>query len=322
MRRTTLSISAVAVIALTAPGPLGSQQRPPTRSKISIYSLNTKSVEVVYTADRIFEAPNWSRDGKWLLVNSGGNLYRLAVDSKSAEPEKIDLGSITGCNNDHGISPDGKMLAISARVPGAPGSQVYVAAADGSNARLMTQKAPSYYHGWSPDGKWLAFVGQRDNNFDIYRVAVATGEEERLTTSPGNDDGCDYSPDGKWIYINSDRTGQYSIWRFPAAGAGPDDAKAERVTNDESEDWFPHPSPDGKSLVYISFAKGTKGHPANQNVELRLMPLPGAKVNPVPHRTLVKLFGGQGTMNVNSWAPDSQRFAFVGYELIQAGSGK
>lgn len=293
------------------------ETRPRTRSKITIFNLKDRSSQVIDTEDQVYEAPNWSPDGRYLLLNSGGSLYQLAVDSPAAQPHKLDLPEITGINNDHGISPDGKFIAVSARNAGAAGSQVYVAASDGSHPRLLTAKTPSYFHGWSPDGKWLAYCAQRDGNFDIFRVPVTGGDEERLTTSPGYDDGPDYSPDGNWIYLNSDRSGQFQIWRFPASGAGPADQKAQRVTNDDFEDWFPHPSPDGKWMVFISFPKGTKGHPANQNVQLRLQPLPGASLKPAPVEVIAQLFGGQGTMNVNSWSPDSQRFAYVTYELVQ-----
>lgn len=294
------------------------QSTPPkVRSKISVFSLKTRTVEVVYTADKHFEAPNWSRDGKFLLINSGGNLHRLPLDSKGADPQKIDLGSITGCNNDHGISPDGRLIALSARVGSAPGSQVYLANADGSNARLMTPQAPSYYHGWSPDGKWFAYTAQRNGEFDVYRMPVAGGEEQQLTTAKGLDDGPDYSPDGKWIYVNSDRTGNFDVWRFPADGSGTGDKLAQQVTTDDQEDWFPHPSPDGKWMVFVSFTKGTKGHPPNHEVALRMMRLPGKTLRPAKIQTLTHLFGGQGTMNVNSWAPDSRRFAFVSYELLE-----
>ncbi len=292
--------------------------QPRVRSKISIYDLKRKSTAVIYTADKVFEAPNWSRDGKFLLVNSGGNLLTLDLGAKGAEPRKIDLGSIAGCNNDHGISPDGKMLSFSARSGGARGSQVYLANADGSNPRLMTPNTPSYYHGWSPDGKWLAYTAERNGNFDVYRMAVTGGDEERLTSAKGLDDGPDYSPDGKWIYVNSERTGNFDVWRFPADGSGPDDKLAQQVTRDDLEDWFPHPSPDGKWMVFVSFEKGTKGHPANKNVQLRLMRLPGAKLKQdAPITVLTSLFGGQGTINVNSWSPDSKRFAFVSYELLK-----
>jgi Tol biopolymer transport system component len=298
----------IILAGLVLVAPVGLAQ---VRSRLSIYNIADGSTQVIYTADRLFEAPNWSPDGTYLMINMGGDLYRVPLDAP--QPQKIDLGGIRGCNNDHGISPDGKLIAFSAR-HNAPGSQVYVANADGSNARLVAERTPSYYHGWSPDGKWLAYVGQRGGEFDTYRVSVSGGEEQRLTTAKGLDDGPDYSPDGKWIYINSDRTGNFDIWRFPAEGAGSNDVKAQQVTSDEWEDWFPHPSPDGKWLVMISFERGTQGHPANRNVQLRLMPLPGDRLGSATPRVLVKLFGGQGTINVNSWAPDSKRFAFVSYE--------
>jgi Tol biopolymer transport system component len=296
------------------PGPA----RARVRSKLSVYDLRDNSTRVIHAADSLFEAPNWSPDGSYLLINSGGDLYRvpLRADRGAGDPLKLDLGGIRGCNNDHGISPDGKRIAFSAR-HNAPGSQVYIANADGSSPRLLTERTPSYYHGWSPDGKWLAFVGQRDGEFDTYRIPANGGPEERLTTAKGLDDGPDYSPDGKWIYVNSDRTGNFDIWRFPPDGSGPNDSKAQRITNDEWEDWFPHPSPDGKWIVFLSFEKGTQGHPANRNVRLRIMPSPGDKPpRSARIRILAELFGGQGTLNVNSWSPDSKQFAFVSYELL------
>jgi Tol biopolymer transport system component len=151
----------------------------------------------------------------------------------------------------------------------------------------------------------------------LYAIPVEGGEEKRLTSHPGYDDGPDYSPDGKWIYFNSDRSGSWDVWRIPADGAGPDDSRAERITSDDQEDWFPHPSPDGKWMVLVSFDKGTKGHPANQTVRLRLMPVRNGRPETTKLKVLKELFGGQGTINVNSWAPDSRRFAFVRYELLQ-----
>jgi hypothetical protein len=300
--------------------PLRPQQsaapRPRVRSKISIYDLRTRAVRVVYTEDRLYEAPNWSPDGKYLLVNAGGALFRLSPDAPNPKPEPVNMGSIQGANNDHGISPDGKLYAISARGPERQ-SQIYVASSSGGDGRLITPKAPSYYHGWSPDGRWLAYTAQREGDYDIFRIPVQGGEEQRLNKAPGLDDGPDYSHDGKWIYINSERTGNMRIWRFPAEGAGPNDEKAQQLTNDEFEDWFPHPSPDGSWIVLLSYPKGTKGHPPNLNVRLRLMKPPGAKPSIVTPETVVTLFGGQGTINVNSWAPDSRRFAFVSYELIE-----
>jgi hypothetical protein len=287
------------------------------KSRISIYDLDSKSIHVVYDSDKVFEAPNWSPDGKYLLSNSGGDLFRIPLDGASApEPQKIDLGSISRCNNDHGISQDGKWLALSAS-PGRGGSQVFLASIDGAHPRLMTPKSPSYFHGWSPDGLWLAFVGERNGVFNLYRVAAKGGEEQRLTSQAAYDDGPDYSPDGRWIYFNSNRSGNWDIWRMPGGGAGPADEKAQQVTRDEMEDWFPHPSPDGKWMVFLSFPKGTEGHDAEMEVSLRMMPLPGAKIEPAAIQVLGKVFGGQGTINVNSWSPDSKKFAFVSYELAE-----
>jgi TolB protein len=293
------------------------------RSRISVYDLESKSVHVVYSADKLWEAPNWSPDGKYLLANSGGAIYRFVLDAKGeAQPEKLALDNGYECNNDKGLSLDGKWLAFSAEHAGAKGSQVFVANADGTDPKLLTPNIPSYFHGWSPDGRWLAFVAKRGGNFDIYRVSANGGTEERLTSSPGFDDGPDYSPDGKWIYINSDRSGAWDIWRFPAEGAGANDAKAERITGDAQEDWFPHPSPDAKWLVFLSYPPGTKGHDFKTAVELRmiLMPASGAPAQPPPGedsiQVLTQFFGGQGTINVNSWSPDSKTFAYVSYELL------
>lgn len=294
------------VLAVCA-GSIGQSKRPLVVSHVTLLTLESKAKKVFYSAPKLFEAPNWSPDGKYLLLNSEGKLWRLLL--AGGEPEQVPTGSVTGINNDHGISPDGKLLAISA-------GHIHVLPAEGGQPRQVTQKTPSYYHGWSPDGKTLVYCARRDGNFDLYSIPIEGGDERRLTSHAGYDDGPDYSPDGKWIYFNSDRSGSWDIWRIPADGAGANDEKAERVTSDEYADWFPHPSPDGKWLVFLSYAKGTKGHPANQDVFLRLMPLPGAKKLGEPRIEVIdKLFGGQGTINVSSWSPDSKRFAYVSYSL-------
>ncbi len=297
--------------------PLQGPPRPRYRSKITVFDLKDKSSHTVYQADEVFEAPNWSHDGKYLLVNARGKLWRLPVDTPDAKPEPLGLDESLRCNNDHDFSPDGKLIAISCSSPASRQSQVYVAGVDGSNPKLLVSPAPSYFHGWSPDGKFLAFVGQRNGHYNLFRVPVTGGEEQRLTSKPTYDDGPDYSRDGKWIYFNSNRSGNWDIWRIPADGAGPDDAKAEQVTKDELEDWFAHPSPNGKLMLVFSFPKGTAGHNDRMaGVQLRLMPMPGKKIKPVRPQVLTTFFGGQGTINVNSWSPDSKRFAFVVYEPL------
>jgi Tol biopolymer transport system component len=284
------------------------------RSAITVYDTTTKQTRTLYTADQVIEAPNWSRDGKFLLVNTQGNLYRLPVDGpQPATLEKIELAPGTyRCNNDHDLSRDGKLLAFSASTPTSRQSQVYLANADGSGVKLMTPASPSYFHGWSPDGKWLAFVGQRDKKFEIYRVPVTGGPEQRLTSKGGYDDGPEYTPDGKWIYFNSNRSGGWDIWRMPRDGAGANDSKAQRITSDDLEDWFPHISPDGKQIVFLSFPKGTANHNGKmEGVQLRMMPAKGKKIE-----VLTTIFGGQGTINVNSWSPDSKKFAYVTYSPL------
>jgi TolB protein len=277
-------------------------QRAAATSHITVMSRDGKTKKVIFSSPKTFEAPNWSPDGKYLLLNSQGKLWKLAVTG--GEPQEVPLGAVNRVNNDHGISPDGKWVAVSAQ-------NVFVAPSSGGEPRQVTKATPSYFHGFSPDGKTLAYCAKRGDNFDLYSIPFEGGEEKRLTSSPGYDDGPDYSPDGKWIYFNSDRSGSWDIWRIPATGAGPDDKLAERITSDDLEDWFPHPSPDGKWIVFVSFHKGTQGHPPNQEgVRIRRMPAGGGKIVDV-----TTLFGGQGTMNVNSWSPDSKNFAFVSYEL-------
>jgi TolB protein len=293
-----------AVLGLVIVAPVHAQESAPVSSHAVIMNFDGSLRREIYSTTKRIEAPNWSPDGKYLLWNSEGKLWRFTIST--GEPEEVDTGTISRINNDHGISSDGRWFAISA-------GQVYILPSSGGMPRQITDKKPSYFHGWSPDGKWLAYCAERSGNFDLYRIAKDGGAEQRLTSNTGYDDGPDYSPDGRWIYFNSDRSGSWDIWRIPADGAGSDDARAQRVTSDDLEDWFPHPSPDGKWIVFLSFPKGTKGHPPNQHVMLRRIQAPGK--NPAAGKivTLEKLFGGQGTMNVNSWAPDSRQFAFITY---------
>jgi len=276
-------------------------------TSLEVVAIDTGERKVIYRAREKFEAPNWSRDGKLFYINKGGAIYILPVQGgtpvQSGTPVKLDTGDAVQCNNDHGFSPDGKWLAISHSVKGA--SQISVVPSGGGAPRRLTSgKEPSYWHAWSPDGKTLAFAGQRNKDFDIYTIPVEGGPEKQLTTAKGTDDGPDYTPDGKYIYFNSERTGDMKIWRM-----NPDGTDQQQVTKDANyADWFPHPSPDGKWLVWLSFDKSVTGHPANKDVVLRIMPLAGGKA-----RVLATLFGGQGTINVPSWSPDSKQIAFVSY---------
>jgi hypothetical protein len=284
--------------------PAGAAATPVIASTLEIIPIASTDRRVVYhTADHI-EAPNWSRDGLYLLFNSKGRMYKLSVTG--GLPQLIDTGSAVHCNNDHGISPDGRQLAISDQSSADGKSRIYVLPITGGTPRPVTSQAPSYWHGWSPDARTLAYCAERNGRFNIYSVPVEGGEEKRLTTSPGPDDGPDYSPDGKYIYFNSERTGSMQIWKMRADGSD-----QEQITTDEYNNWFPHPSPDGRWIAFLSYPKDVKGHPANKDVTLRLMAVRGGQI-----QVIAKLFGGQGTINVPSWAPDSQRLAFVSYQAV------
>ena len=273
-------------------------------SSLETIAIGTGQRKLVYRSRSHFEAPNWSPDGKALLFNSSGRLYTIGLSG--GQPKQLETGFADRCNNDHGFSPDGKLLAISHHLDGK--SLVYVLASGGGTPRLVTELGPSYWHGWSPDGKTLAYCAERNANFDIYTIAATGGTEIRLTDTAGLDDGPEYSPDGRYIYFNSERSGAMKIWRINSDGAEP-----VQITNDEGyADWFPHPSPDGKWIVFLSYDKSVTGHPANKEVVLRLLPTAaGAKP-----RVIARLFGGQGTINVPSWSPDSSYIAFVSYRLV------
>jgi TolB protein len=284
--------------------PADSAAPPVLWSTLETVTVSSTDRRVVHVSPTHFEAPNWSRDGLYFLFNSEGHILRLAVDGGT--PTILDTGSANRCNNDHGISPDAQWLAISDGAQPDQQSRIYIVPIAGGTPRLITPNSPSYWHGWSPDGKTLAYCAQRNGEFDIYTIPAAGGEETRLTTAKGLDDGPDYSPDGQFIYFNSERTGRMQVWRMH-----PDGSAQEQMTFNEFNNWFPHISPDGKSMAFISFEKDVAGHPPNKDVQLRLMNLSDGKIKP-----LAKLFGGQGTINVPSWSPDSLKLAFVSYQLL------
>jgi TolB protein len=260
---------------------------------------------VIHESKTRFEAPNWMPDGKRLLFNQDGSLYTIPITG--GELTKVNTGEMNRNNNDHGISFDGKMIAISHHRNGMPGggSTVYVLPSGGGEPRMVTEKTPSYWHGWSPNGKEVVYVAQREGTaYDIYKKNINGGEEIRLTQNKGTHvDGPEYSPDGKWIYYNGNQSGTMQIWRMK-----PDGSSKEQLTFDEYNDWFPHLSPDGKWIVFLSFTKDipVDSHPSYKQVMLRLMPVSGGAP-----KVIAYLYGGQGTINVPSWSPDSKSIAFV-----------
>ena len=275
-------------------------------SVLEILEPHTGKLQVIHRSTEPFEAPNWTRDGASLIYNvsgSGTNRGRLRLyDLATGAITPLNTGSANRCNNDHVLTFDGTTLAISDQSAGG-GSSVYVVPAAGGDPRRLTTLTPSYAHGWSPDAKFIVYTGGRSNKFDIYKMAAAGGEEIRLTDSPGLNDGPEYTPDGKYIYFNSTRTGRMQLWRM-----NPDGSRQQQVTDDQFNNWFPHISPDGKWIAFISFPADVKptDHPYYKHCYLRLMPIEGGAP-----KVIAYLYGGQGTMNVPSWSPDSQKLAFV-----------
>jgi Tol biopolymer transport system component len=281
------------------------------RKVISI--LETVEIEsgkrtVLKEFDYLIEAPNWLKNGKELIYNANGLIY--SYDITSGVSTLIPTSCCNQCNNDHVLSPDHLQLAVSHRTYEDGQSRIYTIPVKGGTPVLVTPIAPSYLHGWSPDGKTLVYCAERNGEYDIYSIPAVGGRETRLTDAPGLDDGPEYSPDGKYIWFNSVRSGLMQLWRMKADGS-----EQTQMTFDESNSWFAHLSPDGTTVAYITYQKGDVApgdHPANKNVEIRLMPSTGG-----PYRTLVKLFGGQGTLNVNSWSPCGKHLAFVSYRLVE-----
>ena len=272
-------------------------------SELCIFNIESGQVSVHFRADWHLEAPNWSPDGSELIFNADGRLYRIATTAH-AQPQLIDTGFAQACNNDHGISPDGTLLVISDKTETGV-STIYTLPYGGGRPHQITTQTPSYWHGWSPDGARLAYVGRRNGGaFQVYTIAVDGGPEFQVTHDFDHCDGPDYTPDGRWIWFNGERDGHVNLWRI-----SPDGSDLQQMTHDRFVNWFPHPSPDCESILYLAYPEGTLGHPANLPVALRLMPA-DAGSGPV---TLTEFRGGQGSINVPCWSPDSRSFAFVRY---------
>jgi TolB protein len=272
--------------------------------RLEILDVETGFRKVIYQSQTPFEAPNWSKDGKFLVVNSQGKLYRIPVQGGKLNPIPTDFA--TSNNNDHGFSPDGKFLAIShhaADRPPGENSVVYTVPVSGGVPRQITRNSPSYWHGWSPDGQYLIYTAKRNGEWNLFRIPAEGGEEVQLTDSPGLDDGSEYSPDGRFIWFNSNRTGSMEIWRMNSDGSG-----ETQITDDAYQNWFPHPSPDGKRVIFLSYPPEVNAgdHPYYKKVMLRLMNPDDGSI-----RVVAYLYGGQGTINVPSWSLDGKKVAFV-----------
>ena len=275
-------------------------------SRLEILDVETGLRHIVYKSSDPLEAPNWTRDGAALIYNSKGLLYRFNLET--GEPVQINTGFATRNNNDHVISWDGKKLGISHHVEGEAGggSAIFTVPIEGGTPKRITDKTPSYFHGWSPDDTYLIYTAERNGQYDIYKIA--DGEKEvQLTNQPRLDDGSEYSPNGLWIYFNSARSGTMQIWRMK-----PDGSEPQQLTFDKWNNWFPHISPDGKTVLFLSYPPDVdaEDHPHYKHVMLRKMPFEGGEPT-----VLAYLYGGQGTINVPSWSPDSKKIAFVSYSF-------
>jgi len=287
---------------------------PPLPSSLALYStLNTIGDDrdlrrdvVVWSAQAHFEAPNWSRDGKTLIFDQDGKI--MTVPAEGGTPQPLDTGEATRCTGSHGLSPDGKRLAMTCATAGNPEFRIDIVPIAGGPPRLVTEHANSWFHSWSPDGRTILFTRPDHGALNIFAISPDGGEEHALTTGTGVSDDPDYSPDGQFIYFNSDRSGSMQIWRMHPDGSSP-----EQMTHDDWVDWTPHPSPNGKSIVFISYEKGTTGHPANQPIALRILSLDDRSTH-----ILFRLTGGSGTMNVPNWSPDGKHLAFVSYQMLPA----
>ncbi len=289
------------------------------KSILQIYDIETGTVTIIKEFDQVIEAPNWSLDGKFLTYNSNGRIYKLdlvygAASLAAGAITEVPSHYVDNCNNDHVLSPDGQGLYVSHHTKEDGLSRIYKIFFDGRMPELVTPLAPSYLHGITPDGKTLAYCAERNSEYDIYTIPAIGGNETRLTTAKGLNDGPEYDSNGAYIWFNSVRTGRMQAWRMKADGS-----EQTQITDDPHwNTWFPHISPNREHIVMVAYHESDVRpgeHVPNKNVELRLATrAPDSATGFGPARTILKLFGGQGTINVNSWAPDSKRFAFVSYK--------
>ena len=283
----------------------GSRER--TASFLNVMDFETGEIRTLARFDRVIEAPNWMRTTGELVYNSNGLIYAW----KDGAERLIPTGVCNACNNDHVLSPAEDAIAVS-HMTFAEGfsSRVYIVPFDGGEPRLVTPNSPSFLHGWSPDGAEMAYCAFRQHQgrreVDVYVCPAEGGEEKRLTFG-GFNDGPEYAPDGKHIWFNSTRSGLMQVWRMERDGSEP-----TRMTRNDDNCWFGHISPDGNRVVYIVYHRGhlrPDEHLPNMQCEIWGMDSDGGNA-----RRLCSFFGGQGSINVNSWAPDSRHFAFVSYE--------
>jgi Tol biopolymer transport system component len=271
-------------------------------SNLEIMEVETGHRKILHQSEESLQAPNWHPNGETLIYNSNGLLYNFDIESGAIS--ELNTGFATNNNNDHVISFDGTKMGISHHSENHDGqSIIYTLPLEGGTPELVTEQGPSYLHGWSADDEYLTYTAERNGQYDIYKIPATGGEEIQLTNQPTLDDGSEYDPAGDYIYFNSVRTGKMEIWRMK-----PDGSEQEQLTDDLYNNWFPHISPDGERMVYLAFPADIdpSGHPFYKHVTLNLMPVDGGEPKVIGY-----LYGGQGTINVPSWSPDSKKIAFI-----------
>ena len=286
----------------------GARER--TSSILCVMDTETGEVTDLKKYDKVIEAPNWMQTNPDVLIyNADGRIWKYRIST--GEDLLVDSGHCVNCNNDHVLSPNNREIAVSHSEEGWM-SQIYILPINGGEPRLITPNKPSFLHGWSPDGKELAYCAFRDHGkgmeVDVFAISAEGGEEWQLTKDALFNDGPEYAPNGQHIWFNSTRTGLMQCWRMDRNGDNP-----VQMTFTQRNNWFPHVSPDGKQVVYLSYSRDgldAKEHLPNMDVQLRMMDYDGSN-----DRCILEFFGGQGSINVNSWHPDSKKFAFVRYEL-------
>jgi TolB protein len=279
-------------------------------SRLEVLDVLTGERKVIYETAAGIEAPNWTSDGDTIIYNSSGRVYKLYLPTKKIS--LFNTGFEVKNNNDHIVSYKNKILGITHMDKDVVDNwSVYKLPINGGEPQRLTFKTPSYLHGWSPDGRYILYTSRRNDQFEIYRGnSDGSGEELQLTNNTSMDDGSEYSPDGKYIYFNSSRSGAMRLWRMDADGKNP-----TQITHDNFNDWFPHISPDGKQIVFLSYLPSVEPdlHPYYQQVYLRVLPVGGGEAKVVAY-----LYGGQGTINVPSWSPDGRYIAFVSNSQLGA----
>ena len=254
-----------------------------------------------------------------LIVAIDAQAQIVFVSKRDGNPE-IYLMDINGknqrnlTNNRHedwhpSWAPDGKRIAFISdrdghpdRVPGWFTSEIYVMDADGGNQQNLTNNpADDRYPSWSPNGKQIAFVSDRDGNSEIYVMDADGRNLQRLTENPNEDGYPSWSPDGERIVFTSQREGHVED-KFGITDEiyvmDTDGGNQQRLTENRNNDWDPVWSPDGKRIAFAADRKGDF-----VKFDIYVMDADGGNQQ--------KLTNHRAWDSSPSWSPDSKWIAFT-----------